>query len=579
MQPGEETTALRATTTEASGRKPSDKLTRALHVVRQGRVQSFHLEPGKKLLVGRTREADVCIDEPSVSRRHLVLEVGVDVVAEDLGSANGVRVGAKTLVRGEKMVVEPGVVIEVGTAMLVVQRAAAAAPPRRIWSHGYFEGRVQDECARAERLTGAFAIVRVKSSRREEESRLVDALSADLAGSDVLGLFGPADLEVLVLEPGTTDAQAVAGRFIALLAERGVEASAGAAVYPVDGRVADALMAAAGERLTPARSRSPRRAARSTYGAHLAEVEKRLLPIARSDISILITGETGVGKEVVAEMVHQLSTRADRPLVRLNCSAFSEALLESELFGHERGAFTGADRPKAGLLESADHGTVFLDEIGEFPLGLQPKLLRVVEAGEVLRVGALRPRHIDVRFVSATNRDLEAEVAHGRFRKDLYFRLAGHTEQILPLRVRPEDILEIAEGLLADAARAAAIQAPGIRPQARDLLASYSWPGNVRELRNVMQRALLLADGGDIDTAHLGADKFTMRVAAPSPAPDRASLEAAIQAHEKQRIVDVLARCGGNQTHAARELGMSRGTLLARLDAFGLARPRKREER
>jgi two-component system, NtrC family, response regulator AtoC len=571
----EETTALRATTSDSAGRKSSG---RALHVVREGRVLSFYLEPGKTLLIGRSHDADICIDEPSVSRRHLRLEVGADVVAEDLGSANGVRVGSQTLKPGERMVIEPGVVIEVGSAMLVVQRSVGAAPPRRVWSHSYFEGRVQDECARAERLSGKFAVLRVRVVNKDAATRLVDALSSDLGASDVLAEYGPGELEALLVEPWSDDANEIAKRSVALLTDRGLEgASAGAASYPNDGRAADTLMATAGERLAPRRDRPPRKAGRATYGAHLAEIEKRLRPIARSDISVLVTGETGVGKELVAEMVHELSNRAGKPFLRLNCGAFSEPLLESELFGHERGAFTGADRSKAGLLESADGGTVFLDEIGELPLGLQPKLLRVVEAGEALRVGGLRPKRIDVRFVAATNRDLENEAQLGKFRKDLYFRLAGHTETILPLRERPGDIALLAEGLLADAARAAGVRAPAICDAATALLAAYSWPGNVRELRNVMQRALLLAEGGDIQVEHLGPDKLTMRVLLPSPAPDKTSLEAALSAHEKQRIVDELARCGGNQTHAAKALGMSRGTLLSRLDAFGLARPRKHD--
>jgi two-component system response regulator AtoC len=577
-QRGEETTALRAVTSEAQGRRAGAPSARALHVVREGRVQSFALEPGKTLVVGRAREADVRIDEPSVSRRHLVLEVGDEIVAQDLGSANGVVVGTERLKRGEKAVVAPGVVIEVGSALLVIQRAAVVSPPRRVWSHGYFEGRVQDECARAERLNGQFAILRIRVGRKEDESRVTDGLASDLAPSDVLALYGPGELEALVLEPWTTDAEKVAGREVALLSARGIDAvSAGAALYPTDGRGVDRLMAAAEDRLAPLADRAPKKTGSRTYGRHLAQIEKNLRPIARSEISVLVTGETGVGKELVAEMVHELSARAGRPFVRLNCGAFSETLLESELFGHERGAFTGADRSKPGLLETADHGTVFLDEIGELPLGLQPKLLRVVEAGEVLRVGALRPKRIDVRFISATNRDLEGEIAAGRFRRDLYFRLAGHTETILPLRDRPEDILELASGFLADAARAADVSTPELSPRARSLLVGYSWPGNVRELRNLMQRAFLLAEGQDIDVDHLGADKLTARVVVPALVPDKSSLEAALLAHEKQRIVDELARCGGNQTHAAKALGMSRGTLLSRLDAFGLARPRKRD--
>jgi DNA-binding NtrC family response regulator len=571
---GEETTALRATTHETvEGAGQHASLT--LHVVRDGHVTTFPLARDTTLVIGRGRDSNVVLDDPSVSRRHLALEVGAQVMARDLGSANGVRIGTTTLGRGEAAVVDPGVVIEVGNALLVVQRASGRAPPRRVWSHGYFEGRVQDECASAERRGGSFALVRVRVASTENESRALDVLSGELKASDVLALYGPADLEALILEASAADAAALAERVMTVLAEQKIAASTATAHYPVDGRAADALMSVVGERLGRKRERATARVERGTYGKHLAEVERRLAPIARSSITVLILGETGVGKEIVAEMVHRLSPRAHRPLVRLNCGAFAETLLASELFGHERGAFTGADRAKVGLLESADGGTIFLDEIGELPLALQPKLLRVLEDGDVVRVGALRPKHVDVRFVCATHRDLEAEAERGTFRKDLYFRLAGHTEVLIPLRERRTEIAELARGLLADAARAARVRTPELEPEAMQLLERYAWPGNVRELRNVLQRALLLSQGSPIGITHLPADKLTMRTAAPPVSTDAGALRMALEAHERQRIVDTLARCGGNQTHAARALGISRGTLLSRMDAFGLTRPRK----
>jgi DNA-binding NtrC family response regulator len=570
----EETTALRATTYE-----PADGTQHAalvLHVVRDGRVTTVPLPEGKTLTVGRSVDADLVLEETSVSRRHLAIEVGARVVLRDLESANGVRIGTKTLGRGEAVPVEPGAVIEVGSALLVVQRAGSVAPPRRVWSHGYFEGRVQDECARAEQRRGSFAVLRVRLASKENESRALDALSRDLKPADVLALYGPGELEALLLEASARDVGAQAGHLDSLFAELGIAATVAAAEYPGDGRSADALMAVAGERLAGKRERPVGRVERGTYGRHLAELEGRLIPIARSNMPVLIFGETGVGKEIVAEMVHRLSPRAQKPLVRINCGAFTETLLASELFGYERGAFTGADRAKAGLLESADEGTIFLDEIGELPLALQPKLLRVLEGGEVLRVGAVRPKHIDVRFVCATHRDLEAEAERGTFRKDLYFRLAAHTEVVLPLRERPGEIPDIVRGLLDEAARAAGVPTPEVEPDAMRLLERYTWPGNVRELRNVVQRALLLSQGSPIGVAHLPADRLTMRTAAPPRSRDTSSLELALQAHERQRIVAELERCGGNQTHAARALGMARGTLLARMDAFGLTRPRKR---
>jgi transcriptional regulator with PAS, ATPase and Fis domain len=281
----------------------------------------------------------------------------------------------------------------------------------------------------------------------------------------------------------------------------------------------------------------------------------------------------------VAELVHSLSPRAACPLVRLNCAGFSETLLASELFGHERGAFTGADRAKPGVLEGAEGGTVFLDEVGELPMSIQPKLLRVLEDKVVTRVGALKGRPIDVRFVAATNRDLEVEVAEGRFRQDLFFRLNGFQLRIPPLRERPGEIAELARAFLAPAARAAGLAtAPSLSQEAQELLVGYSWPGNVRELRNVIERAVLLSTDGVITAVHLPTDKMRQRVtrSAGVPVADHDPLRAALEARERQRVEDALAQCGGNQTHAARLLGISRGTLVTRVNAYGLTRPRKR---
>jgi DNA-binding NtrC family response regulator len=307
---------------------------------------------------------------------------------------------------------------------------------------------------------------------------------------------------------------------------------------------------------------------------------------ARSDINVLLLGETGVGKDVLARCVHHISARRDRPFLRLNCAALTESLLESELFGHEKGAFTGAVAAKPGLFESASGGTVFLDEIAEFPLALQPKLLQVIETREVLRVGSVRPISVDVRFVAATNRDLEAESGVGRFRGDLYYRLSGFSVVIPPLRERPEDVLPLADGFVRRMALRTGLERPPlIEGDVAALLMSYSWPGNVRELKNVIERAMVLAHGGPITAAHirLAAPRPGAALAqrAPSEVPDAApAIDLSDEeAAERRRIIDALVRSNGNQSQAARALGISRSTLLNRLDAYRISRPRKRPTR
>ena len=324
----------------------------------------------------------------------------------------------------------------------------------------------------------------------------------------------------------------------------------------------------------------------------LPDLERIVQRIAAGSISVLITGETGVGKEVLSERIHRLSRRADKPLLRLNCAALSEALLETELFGHERGAFTGAVQAKAGLLETADGGTVFLDEIGELPMATQVKLLRVLEERQVLRVGALRPRSIDVRFIAATHRDLEAEITRGTFRQDLYFRLNGVTLVIPPLRERVAEIPGLAAAFLRKAAaRDGIAQVPGVSPEALALMASYGWPGNIRELRNVMERALLLGNGQTIEVAHLPVEKMRARAptpppVAPAPPPPPVAPVAPVARDpeqpldtiedERARVIEALRRARGNQTEAAKLLGVSRRTLISRVVTYGLPRPRTR---
>jgi transcriptional regulator with GAF, ATPase, and Fis domain len=321
--------------------------------------------------------------------------------------------------------------------------------------------------------------------------------------------------------------------------------------------------------------------------------------VATSTLPVILRGETGAGKEVTAERIHARSARASAPYLKINCAAFADSMVESELFGHERGAFTGATQAKAGLFEAARGGTVLLDEVTELSLPVQAKLLRALGNREVMRVGATKPTVIDVRFIAATNEDFSRLVAAGRFRADLYFRLNGITLEIPPLRERRSEIVPLALEFAAGAAAQLGRKPPQLDAAAREWVLAYAWPGNVRELKNVIERATLLAQGSALGLAHLQADPLSRpdassfavaaRPSAPLEAPASApfaapppfattstsELRQELREIERERIVQAMTQAGGNQTLAARLLGMSRRALITRLENFKLPRPRK----
>jgi two-component system response regulator AtoC len=285
---------------------------------------------------------------------------------------------------------------------------------------------------------------------------------------------------------------------------------------------------------------------------------------------MLILGESGTGKELVARAIHGVGNRANKPFIAVNCGAIPENLLESELFGHVRGAFTDAASDKAGLFEEADGGTLFLDEIGEMPQALQVKLLRVLQEEEIRRVGASASRKVNVRVISATSRDLAADVAAGRFREDLYFRLNVFLIQLPPLRERVEDIPLLADHFISKYAGQMKRSPVRIAPDTMRSLMAHPWPGNIRELENVIERAMILCEGDCISAACLPAG---IREAGSTPAalPDEnLSIKQAEEAMERDLIRKALARTGGNRTQAARILEISHRSLLYKLKEFGI---------
>ena len=303
----------------------------------------------------------------------------------------------------------------------------------------------------------------------------------------------------------------------------------------------------------------------------MARVARLIELVAAGDVPVLLMGETGVGKEVAAELVHRCSPRRTGPFVRINCAALPEALLEAELFGYERGAFTGAHQSKAGLFEAANGGTLLLDEVAELSPGTQAKLLRVLDGSEVHRLGSAKPIRFDVRMVAATNRDLGTLVAAGGFREDLFHRLAGMPIELPPLRERRSEIEPLARAFLRASAVRLGRPEPALSKAALDALLAHSFPGNVRELRAVVERALLLSDGSTIEPAHL-----MLAQRSPSTAPPAGDLRSQMKTFERERIVMALEETGGNQSAAARLLGIGRRTLIDKLAEHGLGTHKRR---
>jgi transcriptional regulator with PAS, ATPase and Fis domain len=308
--------------------------------------------------------------------------------------------------------------------------------------------------------------------------------------------------------------------------------------------------------------------AKSAKMRHLVELARR---VAKVDATVLITGESGVGKERIARLVHDESSRAAGPFIAVNCGAITETLLESELFGHARGAFTGAVSDRHGLFETANNGTLLLDEIGEVSPGMQVKLLRVLQEREVRRVGESKNRPVNVRVLAATNRDLAHGVANDLFRQDLYYRLKVVELNVPPLRERRDDILPLARFLLADAASRMGRKITGLTPYAADQLLRYEWPGNVRELENAMERAVALARGTRVEQDDLPEE---IRQILPKPVLHEGTVQP-LETIEKEYILAVLEHNGGNQTRTAEQLKIGSATLYRKLKSYGLIRAKR----
>jgi two-component system, NtrC family, response regulator AtoC len=539
------------------------------------------------ITVGRDSDVDLRLADPSASARHCRLHVeGGRVSIEDLGSRNGTQVRGQRIEPGERVSLATGESVLVAGAVLLLQRKNRQLQQRRPLPHGYFELRLGEECLLAQSETGVpFSLARLDVTGGPDADGFAKAAAELLRPSDILGSYAPDAWELLLRRTAPGEARSALAPLLERLEKLGAEPRAAFAHFPADGRTAHALIEKACARLRPAAA-SAAPPGVIVLDRRMREVYRIAEKAASRDINVLILGETGVGKEILAETIHRGSKRAGKAFLCLNCGGLPESLRESELFGYERGAFTDAKTAKPGLLELADGGTVFLDEIGEMSASTQAALLRTIETKQVMRVGGVRARAIDVRFIAATNRDLVQEIRDKRFRSDLYYRLDGISLEIPPLRERLLEIRPLAEAFLTQLVGGDA-RPPRLSEEAARLLESHAWDGNVRELRNVMDRALLLCDGDTIEPEHLPLE--TIRGAAAPAQAERVdeivgdAIESgtgrsvsADQAGERDRIVEALRVEGGNQTRAARRLGIARSTLLLRLDDLGIARPQKR---
>jgi transcriptional regulator with GAF, ATPase, and Fis domain len=509
------------------------------------------------------------------------------VEIEDLESANGTLLRNRALKPGVRVALELGDAVNIGATVLMLRSGGHLPRPVRVLPHGYFLARLDEECASSARDRSPFALVRLDVEGDVSTSRCAGLLPSILRPSDIIGAYGPQQYELLL--PRTT--REIAATLIAdvgaSLQSAGIAFRTGTAHHPIDGRSAAELLERACQGVRPGTVQPGPASDIILVDQAMRELHTLAKDVAKSSINVLIVGETGTGKEILAEAVHRASTRAQSSFLSLNCAALSESLVDAEMFGYEKGAFTGATQAKPGLLETAPGGTVFLDEIGELSLPLQAKLLRVIETRTLIRVGGVTKRTVDVRFVSATNRNLAHAIENGGFRSDLYFRLNGITLAIPPLRDRPVEIEPFGRRFASEMARDLGRSAPAISAEALILLRSYAWPGNIRELRNVIHRAVLLCRSGPVITPdHLPRELMEATFAAPPPAVpyghtpiaglSTTQQELALAPKEKQRIIDALDKTAGNQTAASKLLGMGRTAFVARLNQYGISRPRKK---
>ncbi len=566
-------------------------------LVLQGESSSlFHLPYNGVITIGRVPEVELQLEDGATSRRHakLVIADG-EVRVMDLESHNGTRVNGERITEARLLV--SGDVIAIGSANLVLHgtRSAGARP---LLDSGQLRRRLEEEVQRAleyERPLTVLALALRGAARAELPRGFNDRLRM----MDVAGWSADTLLVILLPEYGPEEARASAEPLIEALSSMAPEATAGFASLPEDGCDADTLLASARAAAFGAgRGQAAAAAESAVHRIQLADrtilvadpamlrLYELLKRLAGADLPVLILGETGAGKENAAFSVHHWSPRSQKPFVTVNCAAIHESLVESELFGHEKGAFTGAVASKAGLFETADGGTVFLDEIGELSPAVQAKLLRALETKKISRVGEVRERPVELRVVAATNRNLPEEVKAGRFRQDLYFRLSAATVILPPLRDRPREIPVLARAFLEQACARLGREQMTISAAAMQQLTMNRWEGNIRELRNMMEYVAAATAEPVLEPWLLQDRTRAASAAAPGGAAEAPLTPGAkpfrrlgdeIKELEKKRMEEALAAAGGVQVRAAELIGVPLRTFVQKLKQYGLGRTARRE--
>ncbi len=563
-------------------------------------VEVVPLDLGASVVVGRAPPADVVIPDHCLSRSHARFSrIDADTISvEDLGSTNGTKIGGEPI---EQASIKPGNQVMLGTVAAVIHVLADdEALPLGLEGHDAFIAAVDAEIARA-RFFGrplAVLVVRAADVERGLLPRWCPSVRQLLRPVDRIGLYGAGVVEILAPEMRLEEALAL-GRSIVARREGEPPLACGVALFPDAGSSTEALVSAAREASRRADRDVPVRAAPSSVlrtlssGAEVTPMEdgdliaqspgmraliEMATRVARSSIPVLLQGETGSGKEVLARFIHRSGPRKAEPLVCVNCGAIPSQLVESTLFGHEKGAFTGALQQQKGVFEAADGGTVLLDEIGELPAPAQAALLRVLETKRVTRVGSVREIEVDVRVIAATHRDLEVMSQAGGFRVDLYYRLSAMVIAIPPLRKRVEDIAQLAACFLARATEGAGRGPMSIDPEALALLERYAWPGNARELRNAIDRAVVIAEGDTVTPLDLPerirasgatpAAALKAEASADAGSLDAGSLKERVERFERSTIIAVLRETEGHQTRAARLLDVPLRTLQHKIKTY-----------